>query len=276
MSFAANHTIPGRARRRFEVPAPVGYAVFDCETTGTLPRRDEIVSLALVRLDADGNEIGQYTSLIRPSCPIPAEATAVHGISDREVAGAPTLVAVSPELLPLLGGAVFVAHNAGFDLAMLRHGLAASGIDYEPLAVACTLEAFRLLEPLAPDHRLESVCERRGIRLAKAHEATSDVAATVVLLRVLLSEGVAPESVELDYEAFMRLRSRGDNRPATAAQIRRVFALGYAAGLSRDGIVERVGLVAGTSDMDALTREQVQDVFDAFEQSIPPPIERAA
>lgn len=268
-------TLPGRIRRRDEVTAPDGYAIFDCETTGTLPGRDEIVSLALVRLDADGDEIAQYTSLVRPSCPIPAEATAVHGISYRDVAGAPTLATVAPELLSLLDGAVFVAHNAGFDLSMLRHGLAAAGIEYKPPAVACTLEAFRLLEPLASDHRLESICERRGIRLAKPHDATSDVAATVTLLRVLLGDGVAPETAQLDYEAFMRLRSRGDSRPATAAQIRRVFALGYAAGLSRDGIVERVRLVAGTADIYALTREQVQDVYDALE-STPPPSERAA
>ena len=53
-------------------------------------------------------------------------------------------------MLALLDGAVFVAHNVRFDLAMLQHGLAAFGCAYEPPAVACTLEAFRLLEPLAP------------------------------------------------------------------------------------------------------------------------------
>ena len=42
---------PGELRRRRDVPAPAGYAVFDCETTGTEPERDEIISLALVLLD---------------------------------------------------------------------------------------------------------------------------------------------------------------------------------------------------------------------------------
>ena len=145
----------------------------------------------------------------------------------------------SPRSLPScsssLAGAVFVAHNARFDLAMLQHAFRAAGIEYRPAAVACTLDAFRLLEPLAPDHRLESICERRGISLVHAHDAPSDVSATAALLRLLLDEGIAPETVELDLEAFMRLRSRGDTRPATAAQIRRVFALGYAAGLSTGG-----------------------------------------
>ncbi|MGH3050876.1 MAG: 3'-5' exonuclease [Gaiellaceae bacterium] len=264
MSFPAMDTIPGRVRRRSEVAVPAGYAVFDCETTGTSPGRDEIVSLALVRLDADGVEVGRCSSLVRPSCPIPREATAVHGISYRDVAGAPTLAEVAPELLRLLDGAVFVAHNASFDLAMLQHGLAAAGIGYEPPAVACTLEAFRLLEPLAPAHNLEAVCARHDVAL-DAHDALGDALATVALLRLVLAVGLAPETVELDQAAVWRMRSRGDERPATEGQIRRVFALGHAAGLERPALLALVASVAGTDDVDGLTREQVQDVYDALE-----------
>ena len=114
---------------------------------------------------------------------------------------------------------------------MLQHAFAREGIEYRPGAVACTLEAFRLLEPLADNHRLQSICDRRGIALADAHEAMSDVLATAALLRVLLDEGIAPETVELDHSAFMRLRSRGDTRPASEPQIRRVFGLARSAGL---------------------------------------------
>jgi DNA polymerase-3 subunit epsilon len=258
---------PGRVRRRSEVPVPAAYAVFDCETTGTSPGLDEIVSLAVIRLDADGVETGTLARLVRPLRPIPAEATAVHGISDEDVSSAPCFTEIAPELLEVLAGAVFVAHNARFDLAMLQHAFLGAGIEYRPAAVACTLDAFRLLEPLAPDHRLESICERRGIPLVDAHRAHSDVSATAALLHLLLDEGVAPETVQLDHEAFMRLRSRGDTRPATAAQIRRVFALGNATGLSRDGIVELSARAAGTADIDTLTREQVQAVYDALERA---------
>ena len=93
------------------------------------------------------------------------------------------------------------------------------------------------------------------------------MSATAALLRLLLDEGIAPETVRLDHEAFMRLRSRGDTRPATAAQIRRVFALGYAAGLSRDRILALVARAASTADVDALTREQIQDVYDVLEEA---------
>jgi DNA polymerase III epsilon subunit-like protein len=200
----------------------------------------------------------------------------VHGISDRDVAGAPGFVEIAAQLHELLDSAVFVAHNARFDLAMIQHAFASVGIDYQAVGVACTLDAFRLLEPLASNHRLDAICQRRDILLTGAHDARSDVSATAALPRVLLDQGIAPETIELDNEAFMRLRSRGDTRPETAAQIRRVFALGYAARLPRDGILELVARVEGTADVDALTREQVQDVYDALERATAAPSERAA
>ncbi|HVP74874.1 MAG TPA: 3'-5' exonuclease, partial [Gaiellaceae bacterium] len=109
---AAIGGIPGRVRARAEVAAPAAYAVFDCETTGTMPGVDEIVSLAVVRLDPDGAETARYTRLVRPTRPIPAEATAVHGIGEADVAAAPRFGEIAGELLALLDGAVLVAHNA--------------------------------------------------------------------------------------------------------------------------------------------------------------------
>ena len=106
----------------------------------------------------------------------------MHGIDDADVAAAPRFEEIADEVLALLDGAVFVAHNAEFDLQMLQHACARAGTEYDPPAVACTLEAFRLLEPLADNHRLQSICERRGIVLDGAHEALSDVLATAGLL----------------------------------------------------------------------------------------------
>lgn len=266
---------PGEMLARWQVPRPVGYVVFDCETTGTDSTEDEIVSFALVRLDADGAETYRLARLVRPAQPIPSEATAVHGIADEDVRDAPPFAAVADEVRDLLGTAVFVAHNVRFDLAMLQHAFARVGIDYRPPATACTLESFRLLEPRADNHRLESICARRGIPLHDAHEATSDVLATVALLRVLLDAGIAPETVSLDETAYQRVRSRGDTRPASEPQIRRVYGMARSAGLLRiDGTVDPdligalVREVVGSDDVDALTRSQVQDVYDALDEMI--------
>ena len=88
VSRAERDGLPGRVAERGDVAPPAAYVVFDCETTGTNSAEDEIVSLALIRLDPDGVETNRFTTLVRPSRPIPAEATAVHGIADEDVAGA--------------------------------------------------------------------------------------------------------------------------------------------------------------------------------------------
>jgi hypothetical protein len=111
--------------------------------------------------------------------------------------------------------------------------------------------------------------------LEGAHEALGDVLATVSLLRLLLDQGLAPETVALDHVAYMRLRSRGDTRPASEPQVRRVFALARSAGMllgdgsvDRERVVALVERVAGTADVEALTREQVQEVYEALERLI--------
>ena len=101
---------------------------------------------------------------------------------------------------------------------------------------------------------------------------------------MLLAEGIAPETVHLDVAAFLRLRSRGDSRRASERQIRRVFGLARSAGfvlpigsVDRDQVVALVQRVGGATDIDALTREQVQDVYDALERVIAAQhVERAA
>ena len=270
--------LPGTVRRRDEVAAPVAYAVVDLETTGTSVESDEIVSLAVVRLDAEGAELDRFASLVRPAGPIPPEATAVHGIDDASVASAPCFADVAGDVFDLLDGAVFVAHNADFDLPLLEHAFARAGTRYRPGGVACTLDAFRLLEPSERSHRLESLCARHGVPLDDAHDARGDVLATVALLRILLARGIAPETVELDHGAYLRLRSRGDTRPVSEPQVRRVFALARVAGLvapdgtvDRDAVAALVERVTGVDDVDRLTREQVQDVYDELELAALPP-----
>ena len=264
------------------MPAPLGYAVFDCEATGTDPDRDEIVSFAVVLLGRDGVETGRFASLVRPSCPIPEDATAIHGISDADVATAPTFAELGGRLLELLEGRVFVAHNASFDLAMLQGAFRTASLELRLVAVACTLDAFRVLEPLAENHQLGTLCERHGVVLA-AHDALGDTLAAAALVRVLLERDLAPESVQLDLDAFMRLRTRGDTRPASDPQIRRVFALARVAGLTaadgradRDKVCQLVDRVAGVDEPDLLTREQVQDVYDELDGLIADNEQRAA
>ena len=73
----------------------------------------------------------------------------------------------------------------------------------------------------------------------------------------------------------MRLRSHGDTRPASEPQIRRVFGMAGSAGLlgpdggiDRDAVIALVARVCGGAEVDLLTREQVQAVYDELDRMI--------
>ncbi len=95
-----------------------GFAVIDLETTGFVADEERIVEVAVVILDADGNEEGSFCTLIDPGCdPGP---TQIHGISAEMLVGAPSFAEVHPYLADLLSGRVVVGHNvARFDLPFL-------------------------------------------------------------------------------------------------------------------------------------------------------------
>ncbi len=91
------------------------WLIIDTETTG-LDKTAEIVQVGIV--DAGGRVL--VNRLIRPGLPIPAEATAVHGITDTAVASAPTWPDVYPEIAGLLNGRRLLAYNADFDQRVFR------------------------------------------------------------------------------------------------------------------------------------------------------------
>ena len=82
----------------------VPFCILDLETTGVDPAVDRIVELSVLRVEPDGSRTVK-TRRINPERPIPPEASAVHGITDADVAGSPTFRQVAKGLLEMLDGA---------------------------------------------------------------------------------------------------------------------------------------------------------------------------
>src|SRR6478735_6509032 len=94
-------------------------AVLDLETTGTDTKIDRIVEVSVLKL-VPGGGVDHRTRRVNPGVPIPPEATAVHGITDDDVADCPAFRVIAPGLARYLDGCDLAGFNIlNFDLRLL-------------------------------------------------------------------------------------------------------------------------------------------------------------
>lgn len=161
------------------------FAVIDVETTGLSSKRDRVLELAIVRLDAAGNTVDETTGRFNPEGPV--GATHIHGIRDIDVANAPLFREEAPAIAAALSGLPIVAHNARFDLAFLRAEFAAAGWSVPWLTSYCTLSGSNVHLPSLDRRRLIDCCWAIGTEVTEEHSALGDARATASLFRSYLS-----------------------------------------------------------------------------------------
>ncbi len=160
------------------------FVAVDCETTGLDPERDALIQLAAVRVAPDG--VSEWWTPVAPGRPIPLHVRRLTGIGDDAVANAPPPADALAAFSAFAAGLPLVAHHAPFDASFLRAGMRRGGVGPLPGPVYDTLELSRLVDPLAPSHRLADLAARHGVALAQAHDALHDARATAALASVLL------------------------------------------------------------------------------------------
>jgi DNA polymerase-3 subunit epsilon len=168
--------------------ANLSLVVVDVETTGWLHEQGEITEVGAVRLT--GSQVtGEFSSLVRPRLPIPADITALTGITDEMVGRAPQPPATLRAFLAFASDCVLVAHNAPFDLAFLTAACAACQIAWPPTPVLDTAVLARLLlgPDEVPDCRLGTLAEYFAAKTAPCHRALPDAKATADVLAGLLA-----------------------------------------------------------------------------------------
>jgi DNA polymerase-3 subunit epsilon len=176
--------------------------VFDTETTGTNSRSDRIVEIACVKLHPDGRR-EVLVRRFHPGIPIPPASTAIHGITDADVASEPRFRDGAAELAAFLAGCDLAGYNiAGFDLPVLRAEFLRAGVPFE-VADRRLVDAQRIFFSYEPRHlaaaaRYYCQSEHEG-----AHGALADAEMT---LRVLAGQferyAELPRSVGLLHELF--------------------------------------------------------------------------
>lgn len=156
-------------------------AVFDIESTGLNKKTDRIIDLAIVRIHPDGSQ-DAHTFRVNPERPIPADSTAVHGITDDDVKDAPTFREVAAEVAALLQDCDF----AGFNV--LRYDAPLLIEEFTRVGVPFSLEGRRILDAQRIFHRKEPRDLTAALQFycgethGGAHGAMEDVMATVQVL----------------------------------------------------------------------------------------------
>ncbi|MGB9803415.1 exonuclease domain-containing protein, partial [Desulfofundulus sp.] len=176
--------------------APNPVVVCDVETTGLNPQHNEIIEIALLRLE-EGEITGQFHSLVRPRQRVPVAIQQLTGLSEDLLATAPSLNEVLPSVLDFLGNSPMMGHNVSFDRDFLQ---ATTGT---PIMVKLfdTRELSRILLPNAPGFRLSDLCRLLGIEPGCSHRALDDALATVSLYRKLIQKAAKMEEQVLLYLA---------------------------------------------------------------------------
>lgn len=151
--------------------------VLDVETTGLSPEQNEIIELALVRLENGQRTV--FKRLVNPGVPIPPFISRLTGIRNEDVHGAADIYTVLREALPMLEGATLVIQNASFDLGFLRPRLRRLGYRLEN-PVVDTIHWARKALPGLSKRGLDSLAWAFDLGpITGRHRALGDVETTL-------------------------------------------------------------------------------------------------
>jgi DNA polymerase III epsilon subunit family exonuclease len=162
------------------------FAVVDVETTGMRAAGpDRITDIAVVLVHGARREL-VFESLVNPGVPIPPRIAALTGITDEMVRKAPDFCEVADQVIGVLAGRVFVAHNARFDWGFVTAEVRRAR-DLSVMATrVCTVRLARRLLPDLPSRSLDSLSYHFALENQARHRAAGDALVTAQLLERLL------------------------------------------------------------------------------------------
>lgn len=158
------------------------FVVFDVETPNRLNNRMSAIGITVIE---DGSIADEFYSYIDPEQSFDYFNTRLTGISEETVWNAPTFPDLWPRIEAMMENGLLVAHNAVFDLGVLKKCLQGYGIEWRRYTrYLCTVQMGRRVLP-GMSHKLNDLCDYYGIVL-NHHQAASDShACAEILLRYL-------------------------------------------------------------------------------------------
>ena len=178
---------------------------FDLETTGLQVAKDRIVEISILKILPNGNKESK-TWLVNPTIPIPAETTAIHGISDDKVANEPTFKELAPEIATLIKNCDLAGYNSNrFDIPLLAEEFLRAEVEFsmDGRKAVDVQNIFHKLEQRTLVAAYKFYCDKD---LTNAHSAEADTTATY---EVLLAQLDKYDEIENDINFLSDFSQRG-------------------------------------------------------------------
>jgi len=174
------------------------YVVLDTETTGL--RDGEVCSISII--DKEGEVL--MNELVKPTRPIPSDATRIHGLTNLDVSEAPGWAEVAPRVVDILTGKDVVVYNAVYDRKIMHKSAEYAGIekiDWKVLSPwVCAMEAFAEFYGDWNDfhqsyrwQKLSFAADHCGVAVKNAHDALGDVLMTLGIVKHMMI--ITPEDL---------------------------------------------------------------------------------
>ena len=170
------------------------YTILDIETTGGKFNEEGITEIAIYKFDGL-TIIDQFVSLINPEKPIQEFVVKLTGINNKMLRNAPKFFEVAKRIIEITKNTTLVAHNAEFDVRILKTEFDRLGYDYQKNSI-CTIELSRKLIPDEASYSLGKLCKSLGIPMSNRHRASGDAKATVQLFKLLLAKDHSKKIIE--------------------------------------------------------------------------------
>ncbi|MBT5520149.1 MAG: CBS domain-containing protein, partial [Rhodospirillales bacterium] len=262
------------------VSAPI--IILDTETTGLDVSTDRIIEIGAVRIS--GGAVGsddKFVSLVNPTIPIPARATEIHGISDRDVADAANFTEAINDFTQWAGPALIIGYSIGYDLAIMQAEYARHDMEWYSPRCLDVRHLVQIFAPNLPKESLEITAEWLGIEVTNRHRALDDAIITanvfIALLPKLKERGIntlaqaeracrsrATQHEEEAKNGWHEVAGMSGNKSAGVSEYARIDSYPYRHKVSH--IMHAPPLFAGRDEplhktLSRMTNEKVSSLF---------------
>ncbi len=213
---------------------------FDLETTGVDVAKDRIVEISILKVYPNGNKESR-TWLVNPERPIPAETSAIHGITDERVANEPTFKQLATQVYNMIKDSDLAGFNSDrFDIPLLAEELLRAEVDFDMKnRFSVDIQTiFHKKEERTLSAAYRFYCDQT---LENAHSAEADTIATYEILKAQLDRY---DDLENDMKSLSEYTTRKKSVDfagfiALNAEGQEVFSFGKHKGALVDDILER-------------------------------------